>query len=45
MNEPGTYDRPEVGYENVLSSEESPCLVYDVMAKNPGAALALHLLD
>ena len=45
MNEPGTYRRPEVGNERVPSSEECPCLVYDVMAKNPRAALALHLLD
>ena len=45
MNEPGTYDRPEVGNERVLPSEECPCLVYDVMAKNPRAALALYLLD
>jgi hypothetical protein len=45
MNEPGTYRRPEVGNERVLPSEECPCLVYDVMAKNPRAALALYLLD
>lgn len=45
MNEPGTHDRPEVGNERVLPSEECPCLVYDVMAKNPRAALALYLLD
>ena len=45
MNEPGTYRRPEVGNERILPSEECPCLVYDVMAKNPRAALALYLLD
>ena len=45
INEPGTYRRPEVGNERVLPSEEYPCLVYDVMAKNPRAALALYLLD
>ena len=45
MHEPGTYHRPEVGSERVLPSEECPCLVYDVMAKNPRAALALCLLD
>ena len=45
MHEPGTYHRPEVGSERVLPSEECPCVVYDVMAKNPRAALALCLLD
>ncbi len=45
MNEPGTYRRPEVGNERVLPSEECPCLVYDVMAKNPRAALALYSLN
>jgi hypothetical protein len=45
MNEPGTYHRPEVGSECVLPSEECPCVVYDIMAKNPRAALALYLLD
>ena len=45
MNEPGTYRRPEVGSERVLPLEECPCVVYDVMAKNPRAALALYLLD
>jgi hypothetical protein len=45
MNEPGTYRRPEVGSERVLPPEECPCVVYDVMAKNPRAALALYLLD
>ena len=45
MHKPGTYHRPEVGSERVLPSEECPCVVYDVMAKNPRAALALCLLD
>ena len=45
MHEPGTYHRPEVGSEHVVPSEERPCVVYDVMAKNPRAALALCLLD
>jgi hypothetical protein len=45
MNEPGTYPRPEVGSERVLLSGECPCVVYDIMAKNPRAALALYLLD
>jgi hypothetical protein len=44
MNESGTYHRPEVGSERVLPSEECPSVVYDVMAKNPRAALALYLL-
>ena len=45
MNEPGTYRRPEVGNERVLPSGECPCLVYDVMAKNPRAALTLFSMD
>ncbi|KAI9509358.1 hypothetical protein F5148DRAFT_1012380 [Russula earlei] len=45
MNKLGTYRRPEVGSEPVLPSEECPCLVYDVMTKNPRAALALYFLD
>jgi len=45
MDEPGTYRRPEVGSERILPAEECPCVVYDVMAKNPRAALALYLLD
>jgi hypothetical protein len=45
MNEPGTYRRPEVGNERIASPEECPAVVYDVMAKNPRAALALYLLD
>ena len=45
MNKPGTYPRPEVGNERVLPSEECPSIVYDVMAKNPRAALALCQLD
>ncbi len=45
MHEPGTYHRPEVGSERDVPSEECPCVVYDVMAKNPRAALALCLLD
>lgn len=45
MAEAGTYRRPEVGSERVLPPEEYPCVVYDVMAKNPRAALALYLLD
>ena len=45
MNEPGTYRRPEVGSEHIIPPEECPSVVYDVMAKNPRAALALYLLD
>jgi hypothetical protein len=45
MNEPGTYLRPEVGNERIIPPEECPSVVYDVMAKNPRAALALYLLD
>ena len=45
MKELDTYHRPEVGSEHVLPSEEYPCVVYDIMAKNPRAALALYLLD
>lgn len=45
MNEPGTYRRPEVGNERIIPTEECPSVVYDVMAKNPRAALALYLLD
>ncbi|KAH9001294.1 hypothetical protein EDB92DRAFT_1939050 [Lactarius akahatsu] len=45
MDEPGTYRRPEVGNEHIIPPEECPSVVYDVMAKNPRAALALYLLD
>ena len=45
MGEPGAYRRPEVGSERIIPPEERPSVVYDVMAKNPQAALALYLLD
>ncbi len=45
MDEAGAYRRPEVGQERIFPSEECPVVVYDVMAKNPRAALALYLLD
>ena len=45
MGEEGTHPRPEVGSERIIPPEERPSVVYDVMAKNPRAALALYLLD
>jgi hypothetical protein len=45
MGEPGTYRCPEVGSERIIPPEERPSAIYDVMAKNPRAALALYLLD
>ncbi|ETW85951.1 hypothetical protein HETIRDRAFT_311013 [Heterobasidion irregulare TC 32-1] len=44
MGLPGSFVIPEVGDEHVGSSQERPCLVYDVMKKIPDAALALYSL-
>ena len=44
MRLPGSFVIPEVGDEHVGSSQERPCLVYDVMKKIPDAALALYSL-